>query len=101
MGDLIKVNTSRLKDDVAEIKGYLKSIETGIADLKGHNAALDAMWDGPSSEAFKTAFAEDIAALEQIVKSITSLNEYEDNAREKYDKCEQKVADLVNQIKVR
>ena len=100
MADLIKVNTNRLKDAVTDINGYIKSIEKEITDLKSHNTALDAMWDGPSSEAFKMAFAEDIAALEQIVKSITSLNEYEDNARVQYDKCEQRVADLVNQIKV-
>lgn len=101
MADLIKVNTNRLKDTVSEINSHVKSIEKEIADLKGHNTALDAMWDGPSSEAFKMAFAEDIEALEAIVKTIASLKEYEDNARVKYDKCEQRVADLVNQIKVR
>lgn len=101
MADLIKVNTSRLKSDVSDIKGHIKSIEKEIADLRSHNAALDAMWDGPSSEAFKMAFEQDIAALEQIVKSISSLNDYEDNARVKYDECERKVSELVNQIKVR
>ena len=101
MADLIKVNTSRLKNDVADIRGHIKSIEKEIADLKVHNTALDAMWDGPSSEAFKAAFAEDIASLEQILKSVASLNDYEANARVKYDECERKVADLVDQIKVR
>ena len=101
MADLIKVNTSRLRTDVSDIRGHLKGIKKEIQDLRRHNAALDAMWAGPSSEAFKTAFESDIASLEQIVESLTSLNEYEDNARIEYDKCENKVADLVNQIKVR
>ena len=101
MADLIKVNTSRLKTDASDIRGHIKSIKKEIQDLKSHRAALDAMWDGESSEAFKAAFSADIKALEEIVKSIESLNGYEDNARQKYDECENRVGDLVNQIKVR
>ena len=101
MADLIKVNTNRLRRDVSDISGHLKGIKKEIQDLRTHNTALDAMWDGPSSETFKAAFENDITALEQILESLISLNEYEDNARVKYDECENKVADLVNQIKVR
>jgi WXG100 family type VII secretion target len=101
MADLIKVNTNRLKTDTSSIKGHISSIEKEIADLRRHNIALDAMWDGPSSETFKAAFEADIKSLEQMIASLKSLNEYEDNARDKYDDCERKVADLVNQIKVK
>ena len=101
MADLIKVNTNRLKTDASTIKDHISSIEKEIEDLRGHNTTLDAMWDGPSSEAFKAAFEADITALEQMVKSLKSLNNYEDNARDKYDDCERKVSDLVNQIKVK
>lgn len=100
MADLIKVNTSRLRNDASDIKAHIAGIKKEISDLRDHNRVLDAMWDGPSSEAFKTAFASDIDALEQILVSLTSLNEYEDNARVKYDECERKVGDLVSQIKV-
>lgn len=101
MADLIKVNTNRLKTDASTIKGHIDSIIKEIADLRTHNSALDAMWDGPSSEVFKANFEADIKALEEMIKSLKSLNEYEDYARDKYDDCEQKVADLVNQIKVK
>lgn len=101
MADLIKVNTSRLKTDVSDIRGHIRSIKKEISELRGHSTALDAMWDGPSSEAFKTAFAADIAALDAIVGSLESINDYEDNARQKYDECETRVGDLVDQIKVR
>ena len=101
MADLIKINTNRLKGDVSEIKSHIRSIRKQIADLRQHNTALDAMWDGPSSEAFKASFGNDIAALEAILEALDSMNGYEDNARVRYDECENKVADLVNQIKVR
>jgi len=32
--------------------------------------------------------------------SLDAMNEYEDVARQKYDECESKVADLVNQVHV-
>ena len=42
-----------------------------------------------------------IVAMEEIVKTLRAINRYEDNARTKYDKCEEEVSSLVNQIKVR
>ena len=101
MADLIKVNTSRLKSDASDIKGHIKGIKKELLDLKNHRSALDAMWDGEGSEAFKAAFSADITALEQAIKTIEALNGYEDNARKKYDECENQVGDLVNQVKVR
>jgi WXG100 family type VII secretion target len=101
MADLIKVNTSRLNVDLGEIREHIRTIRTLFDDLKQHNSALDGMWDGPASEAFKTGFAADIKALEEVVKMLEGINKYEENARSKYDRCEQKVGDLVNQIHVR
>lgn len=101
MADLIKVNTSRLKTDASDIQEHIRSIKKEILDLKNHRTALDAMWDGESSEAFKASFTADISALEEIVKSLDSMNKYELNAREKYDECESKVGELVNQIKIK
>lgn len=101
MADKIKINTSRLKNDASEIKDHINAINKKVKDLRSHNAVLDGMWDGPSSETFKLAFESDITALETILGALGSLNEYEENARQRYDECEDKVADLVNQIKVK
>ncbi|MBR0308415.1 MAG: WXG100 family type VII secretion target [Mogibacterium sp.] len=100
MADWIKVNTNRLKSDASDIENYIQAIRNRITDLRAHSATLDAMWDGPSSEAFKMAFLSDIEALEAIMASLDAMNEYEDVARQKYDECESKVADLVNQVHV-
>ena len=100
MTELIKVNTGRLRNDASDVKDHIRSIKTKIEELRGHNSTLDAMWDGPSSEAFKLSFANDIASLESIMGALESMNEFEENARKKYDDCESKVADLVDQVKV-
>ena len=100
MADLIKVNTNRLRNDASDVKTHIQAIRNRIVDLRAHAAALDAMWDGPSSDTFKMAFLSDIEALETIMASLDSMHEYEDLARQKYDECENKVADLVNQVHV-
>lgn len=101
MADIIKINTDRLKSDTADIAQHISSIKKLIIDLRAHNTVLDGMWDGPSSDIFKMAFAGDITMLEEIMGSLEELNKYEDNARQKYDECEGKVSELVDQIKVR
>ncbi|MBR0373659.1 MAG: WXG100 family type VII secretion target [Mogibacterium sp.] len=101
MADIIKVNTKRLGTDAAEIRNNIREIEKQIASLRTHSSVLDGMWDGPSSEAFKMSFASDITALETVVSTLKAINNYEDNAKVKYDRCEQEVSALVNQIRVR
>ncbi len=101
MADLIKVNTNRLNSDQKEIGDHIRAMQRLVSDLRSHNSALDSMWDGPSSDAFKAAFESDIAALEEILKALSGINKYEDNARSKYDACEQKVGELIDQIKIR
>ncbi len=101
MADLIKVNTNRLDTDLKEFGDHIKAIRDSINSLRDHNRTLDGMWDGIASETFKANFEADIKSLEEVVKTLEGINHYEDNARTKYNKCEQKVADLVNQIHVR
>lgn len=101
MADKIKVNTNRLDTDLKEFGDNIKAIQKAITDLRNHNRALDAMWDGQASEAFKQNFEADIKAMEEMVKTLEGINRYEDNARTKYNNCENKVGDLVNQIHVR
>ena len=96
----IKVNTSRLNkaaqsvaDDIAKMKAQMKKMKVSVKQL-------DAMWDGESSEAFKKAFQDDMAALEVILNNLQSMHSYEVTAKNKYETCEQKVSELVAGIRV-
>ena len=101
MADIIKVNTNRLESDARQIGDHIKQIQRLIGNLRDHNRVLDGMWDGPASETFKMNLEADIKALEEVLKTLDGINRYEDNAKTKYNQCEQKVGDLVNQIHVR
>ena len=101
MADLIKVNTNRLEADLNSIGDDIKAIKNLVVALRDHNRALDGMWDGGANDTFKINFEAHIKALEEAVKTLDSINRFEDNAKNKYNQCEQKVGDLVNQIHVR
>jgi WXG100 family type VII secretion target len=101
MADIIKVNTNRLDTDQKEFGDHIKAIQKAIADLRNHNRVLDSMWDGEASEAFKMSFEADIKAMEDVVKTLEGINRYEENAKTRYNNCESKVGDLVNQLHVR
>ena len=96
----IKVNTSRLNTDAETVAGLLQGIKTGLSDMKEQVNQLDAMWDGPGSEAFKKAFWDDMDAMAEAVKNLDSMQAYERNAKTKYESCEQKVGAIVAGIRV-
>lgn len=100
MANEIKVNTKRLKDDADKIDGYIKKIETAMKNMKTSVKELDQMWDGTSSEAFKLAINGDINELDAMIKNLKAIYSFETNAKQKYDTCETKVAELVAGIKV-
>ena len=100
MSTKIKINTVSLKSDASSIGSSIQKINKSLINLKNDFTKLDAMWDGPASEAFKTAYNNDIAALNKVIENLKKLNGFETNAREKYDSCEQKVQSIVSSIKV-
>lgn len=100
MINYIKVNTNRLSTDADTVAGMISGIKSELNGMKQNVAQLDGMWDGPSSEAFKKAFQDDMNAMETIVKNLESIHSYEVNAKSKYESCENRVGGIVAGIRV-
>ncbi len=100
MIDKIRIDTVRLGTDADRADGYIKNISREISNMKNSVSQLDSMWDGPASDAFKKAFADDMNAAAAIMKNLESLHTYETNAKAEYEKCERRVSSLVSEIKV-
>lgn len=96
----IRVNTGRLKTDAEQVLGCIKDMKSEMSKMKESVAQLDQMWDGPSSEAFAKVFQDDMEALNTILENLDKVYEYEVTAKEKYEECENKVSDLISQIRV-
>lgn len=86
MSESIKINTDRLRSDAADIKKHIEGIKKELEDLKEKSIKGD------------EEFPAEI--LEEAIQSLEAMNEYEINAAQKYEECERKVGDLVNQIKI-
>lgn len=82
------------------IAGLIAGIKSDLSGIKQNLSQLDAMWDGPSSEAFKKVFWDDLNAMETVIKNIESIHSYEVNAKSKYESCESRVGGIVAGIRV-
>ncbi|MBO5303963.1 MAG: WXG100 family type VII secretion target [Lachnospiraceae bacterium] len=100
MAEKIAVNTTRLGNDAESVGTYIANIKKQISEMKQSVKELDAMWEGPSSEAFKKAFEQDMKAMDVIIEGLLDIKKYEDTAKKKYENCENKVATLISEIKV-
>ena len=96
----IKVNTVRLKNDSDQVNACIKNMKSEMEKMKESVSQLDQMWDGPSSEAFKKAFQDDMKAFQTILSNLDKIYGYETNAKAKYEDCERKVSDLIAEIRV-
>ena len=95
----IKINTNSLNADAGSVAESIAAIESSIQQLKNEYAAIDSMWDGPASEVFKAVYTDDIGELEENVRELRKLNGFENNARVKYDNCENRVGSIVASVK--
>lgn len=100
MANCIRVNTSRLGSDAERVQSCIRDMKSEMSKMKTSVKQLDSMWDGSSSEAFKKAFNDDVAALGVIIKNLESVHNFEVNAKKKYESCEAKVNELVSGIKI-
>jgi hypothetical protein len=58
------------------------------------------MWEGDAHQAFAQQVSQDIDLLNAACDCISGIIGYESNAVTEYNKCEQKVSELVAQIKI-
>lgn len=96
----IKVNTGMLNNTISDMNIDNSQIERYINDLYNTVAELDSMWDGSANAAFNQQFEIDRAELIRISREIDKFIESLKDAKQEYEKCENKVADIVNSIRI-
>lgn len=96
----IKISTQRLSTDADKVNRSISDIVKQLNNMENSVTQLDKMWEGESSEAFKKAFHDDIALAEKMISNLNKIYQYEENAKNKYDACENKVGQMVNNIKI-
>lgn len=96
----IAVDTSALYGDIQELREALSAVRSQLSDMFGQIAELDAMWDGPANAEFDRQFGMDHENAENMCKTVESLIECMEYARNQYNSCENEVNDIVSVIRV-
>ena len=91
-----KINTDRLNSESGNVRDRISGIRKRQNNLVNYLSQLDSMWDGPSSEAFKKSYNDDLKALTTMISNLDKLYQYEQKAKDKYNSCERKVIDMVS-----
>lgn len=98
LSDKIRFNTIRLKNDTDSIKENVDTILQLYSELVEKRAQLDAMWDGPASEAFKKAFGDDLVGLMTMISNMQRIYNYGNMSKECYENCENQVSGVISDI---
>ena len=95
----IKTNTARMSKDLEQMHSIIEKMKGDLNSLIQSSTELDEMWDGPSSEAFKAVFQQDINALSSVLKNLESIYNYTSNAKTEYERCDEAVKNALEAIK--
>ena len=95
-----KISTGRLQKDVEQIRGLIGTMERTINDMRGSVQQMNSMWEGTAKRGFTLAFADDMKAIETVLKELKALNSYEAQAKESYESCERQVGSLVQNMRI-
>lgn len=98
--EYFEVDTAVLRQTAAEVGQGLSDMRAKLDALVEKMAALDAMWDGPASEAFRTQFNSDCASFQEMCGVIQDFRDSVEYAAKEYDVCEGKVGEAVDAIRL-
>lgn len=96
----IKVNTTALKNDADQVKAHIDAMEKELEKMAASISQLSNMWEGPSKQMFFQQFEGDRNAVEEIIKELRTMNDFENMAKNKYNQCEQKIEEIIASIRV-
>lgn len=94
----IRINTNKLSSDASEVAESIRRIAAESGKLENAYHKLDSMWDGPTSEVFKSVYEHDIEELKAVIEILKKFNGFEISAKEKYDTCESDVNGIIGSL---
>lgn len=94
------MDTNALNGDAAAVAESIQAIIAETDKLESAFHQLDSMWDGPTSEVFKSVYEHDINALKSLIETLKRFNAFENGAREKYETCEADVNEIISSLNV-
>lgn len=96
----LEIESRRLQSDIESLKVHLNSMRQVGNRMMSNINALSSMWEGEAKNAFIKQFQSDYETLNSMAKVIEDLIKDLEYAREQYDTCENRVAAIIQNIRV-
>ncbi|CDD59731.1 putative uncharacterized protein [Clostridium sp. CAG:43] len=96
----IEINTSTLARTIEGLETTTGKLEEQIESMFRTVQELDQMWDGEANAAFNKQFEEDHTLCKDMCTELRAMIESLKHAKTEYDNCENRVNDLVLQLKI-
>ncbi len=96
----ISINTATLSRDIDQLYVLLGQLEKDRTRMIQEIQELNAMWKGPSNQAFNQQFKTDCTSFENLCRTIREMIRAMEHAREEYDSCDRKVNSLVCALRI-
>ena len=96
----IEINTDSLGRDIESLRGALDTIRKDKNRMVEEISQLSTMWKGPANQAFVKQFSLDCISFDNLIQTIEEMIRAMENAKKEYEKCDRKVIDIANTVKV-
>lgn len=96
----IRVDPGRLGRDAGQVYGLIRAMEQDLAAMKTNVRQMRQMWEGESKETFMAVFEKDSSQAQAVIGELKSMYGFEDQAKEQYVQCENRVMEIVNSLRV-
>ena len=95
-----EVETQSLNATIRNMQTELSNIAKITTKLYAALDTLDAMWEGAAHDTFAAQYLSDQEMLGNMSKTISAVIQGLENARKKYDQCEQSVGTEIKKIAI-
>lgn len=96
----ISINTAALSRDIEQLNRLLRQLEKDRMRMIQEIQELNAMWKGPSNQAFNEQFKTDCTSFENLCRTIREMIQAMEHAKAEYDSCDRKVNSLVCALRI-
>ena len=98
--DKVRIDTNELDKDIEQLQTLLGELHAAEKNMIEQITQLNTMWTGQANIQFNQQFAIDCGKFENLRKAILEYKKKLGKAKVEYNKCDAKVYDTINIIKV-
>lgn len=96
----LEIETRRLQNDIDSLRTHLDGLKKTGDDMMAGINGLSAMWEGQAKNVFTEQFRTDYEALKSMAETIEALIKALEDAKARYETCENSVDSIVSAIRV-